>query len=120
MIGALESAVRGVYQFLFQHSKNSTNIVAALEAYHKSEISTPYGPLPAEFDRIKNVTVAVGKGNKANKTRIAAYVEWARQRLLFETILLKQKRDLLDLAKVTADEVAPLLDAEVKSTALKV
>lgn len=120
MIGALESAVRGVYQFLFQHSKNSTNIVAALKAYHKSEISAPYGPLPAEFDRIKNVTVAVGKGNKADKTRMAAYGEWARQGVLFETILLKQKRDLLDLAKVAADEVAPLSDAEVKPIGLKV
>ena len=124
VVGALESAVRGVYQFLFQHSKNSTNIAAALEAYRKSEkdggIPAPYGPLPAEFDRTKNVTVAVSEGNKADKTRMVAQGEWARQGVSFETIRLKQKRDQLDLAKVTADEVAPLLDAEVKPKGLKV
>ena len=122
VVGALESAVRGVYQFLFQHSKNSTNIAAALEAYHKSEkhggIPAPYGPLPAEFDRTKDVAEALSEGNEADKTKMAAQGEWARQGVLFETIRLKQKGDQLDLAKVTADEVAPLLDAKVKPTDL--
>lgn len=120
VVGALESAVRGVYQFLFQHSKNSTNIAAALKAYHKSEIPAPYGPLPAEFDRTKDVTEALNEGNEADQKRMAAQGEWARQGVLFETIRLKQKRDQLDLAKVTADEVAPFLDAEVKQPGVKV
>lgn len=112
VVGALESAVRGVYQFLFQHSENSTNIAAAMEAYHKNEIPAPYGPLPAEFERTKDVKEALKKGNEADQKRIAAPGEWARQGVLFETIRLKQGRDQLDLAKVTADEVAPLLDAQ--------
>ena len=116
VVGALESAVRGVYQFLFQHSKNSRQIAAALEAYNKSEIPAPYGPLPAEFDRTKDVAVALNEGNEVDETRVAAQGEWARQGVVFETIRLKQEGDQLDLAKVTADEVAPLLDAEVKPT----
>ena len=124
VVGALESAVRGVYQFLVQHHKNSKNIAAAMEAYHKSEeeggIPAPYGPLPAEFDRTEDVKELVNKGNTVDKTKLAAKGEWARQGVLFETIRLKQKRDQLDLAKVTAKEVAPLLDAEkVKPTDLK-
>ena len=124
VVGALESAVRGVYQFLVQHSKNSKYIASALKAYHKSEkdggIPAPYGPLPAEFDRTKDVTEALNEGNKVDKTRVAAQGEWARQGVLFETIRLKQKGDQLDLAKVTADEVAPLLDAGVKPTTVNV
>ena len=119
VVGALESAVRGVYQFLFQHSKNSTRIAAALDAYHKGIIPAPYGPLPAEFDRTKDVAEALIDGDEVDKTRTAARGEWARQGVLFETIRLKQKGDQLDMAKVTADEVAPFLDAEVKSTDFK-
>ena len=114
VVGALESAVRGVYQFLVQHSENSTNIAAAQKAYQKDEIPAPYGPLPAEFDRTEDVKVALNDGNKVNKEKMAPRGEWARQGVLFETIRLKQKGDQLDLAKVTAEEVAPLLDAEVK------
>ena len=120
VVGALESAVRGVYQFLVQHSFNSRQIAAAMVAYHKSPeeggVPAPYGPLPAEFHRTKDVKEALIKGNKVNKTRVAAQGEWARQGVLFETIRLKQEGDQLDLAKVTADDVAPLLDAEVKPT----
>ena len=114
VVGALESAVRGVYQFLAQHSKNSTYIDAAMEAYHKNDIPAPYGPLPAEYDRTKDVKAAVNEGNKVNEKKMAPQGEWARQGVLFETIRLRQKGDQLDLAKVTAEEVAPLLDAEVK------
>ena len=102
VVGALESAVRGVYQFLFQHSKNSRHIAAALEAYHEGGIPAPYGPLPADFDRTKEVAVVLNEGNEVNETRMAAQGEWARQGVLFETIRLKQEGD------------QPLLDAEVK------
>lgn len=120
VVGALESAVRGVYQFLVQHSKNSEHIAAAQKAYQKRPedggIPAPYGPLPAEFDRTEDVAEALNEGNEVNETRVAAQGEWARQGVLFETIRLKQQGDQLDLTKVTADEVAPLLDAEVKPT----
>ena len=120
VVGALESAVRGVYQFLFKHSKNSGQIAAALEAYNKSEIPAPYGPLPAEFDRPKDVEEVSNVGKEVDEKRTATQGELARQGVLFETIRLKQKSDQLDLAKVTAEEVAPLLDAEkVKPTDLK-
>ena len=120
VVGALESAVRGVYQFLYQHSKNSRQIAAALLAYHKSPeeggIPAPYGPLPAEFNRTKDVAETLIEGHEVDETKVAAQGEWARQGVLFETIRLKQEGDQLDLAKVTADDVAPLLDAEVKPT----
>ena len=120
VVGALESAVRSVYQFLVKHSKNSTGIAEALEAYNKSEIPAPYGPLPAEFERTKDVKEVSNEGKEPDQKRMAAPGEWARQGVLFETLRLNQQGDQLDLAKVTADEVAPLLDAEVKPPGLKV
>ena len=125
VVGALESAVRGVYQFLVQHSKNSTHIAAAQQAYHKGEdekgaIPRPFGPLPAEFERTQDVKEALKEGDdEIDESRMAARGEWARQGVLFETIRLRHDdgRDRLDLAKVTKDEVAPILESEVKSTA---
>ena len=82
VVGALESAVRGVYQFLANpiHSRNPS-IQAALQAYNLGEqseqdkeagkewkgIPAPFGPLPAEYDRTSEVAVLkvkVGKGGE--------------------------------------------------------
>lgn len=109
VVGALESATRGVYQFLFAHSKNSTAIKAALDAYNSNDVPAPFGPLPAEFDRMKDVGEA---GEKVDLEKVAAEGEWARQGVIFEQIRQAQKGDQLDLSKVTEADVAPLLDVK--------
>ena len=108
VVGALESATRGVYQFLFAHSGNSRNIKKALEAYNNDEIKAPFGPLPAEFDRTKDVGEA---GVEVDEHKVVAEGEWARQGVIFEKIRLAQGGDQLDLSKVTKDDVALLLAA---------
>ena len=114
VVGALESATRGVYQFLFAHSKNSTAIEKALDAYNANKIPAPFGPLPAEFDRMKDVGEA---GWKVDKEKTAAEGEWARQGVIFEQIRLSQGRDQLDLSKVKEADVAALLGAKAKEKA---
>ena len=108
VVGALESATRGVYQFLFAHSGNSKAINKALDAYNAGDIDAPFGPLPTEFDRMKDVSEA---GVDVDKKKAAAEGEWARQGVIFERIRLEQGGDQLDLSKVSKKDVAPLLAA---------
>lgn len=52
IVGALESAVRGVYQFLCaQAQKGHEGSAAALKLYDEDEVPSPYGPLPPEYNR---------------------------------------------------------------------
>ena len=111
VVGALESATRGVYQFLYAHSKNSTKVKRALDAYNEGKIPAPFGPLPAEFDRMRDVGEA---GTRVDTEKAAAEGEWARQGVTFEQIRLAQGGDRLDLARVTERDIKPLLDAEAK------
>ena len=106
VVGALESATRGVYQFLFAHSNNSKAIKDALDAYNANDIPQPFGPIPTEFDRMTNVAEI---GGKVDNKKTAAEGEWLRQGVLFEQIRQSQKVDKLDLSKVTEADVAPLL-----------
>lgn len=53
MVSALESAVRGVYQFLYHHSKRDANVNEIPEAYNQSKARAPYGLMPADFDCTK-------------------------------------------------------------------
>ena len=108
VVGALESATRGVYQFLFAHSGNSKAINEALDAYNAGDIEAPFGPLPTEFDRMKDVGEA---GVDVDMKKAAAEGERARQGVIFERIRLEQGGDQLDLSKVTKKDVAPLLAA---------
>ena len=55
VVGALESAIRGVYQFPYKHSKHSAKCNEVLQLYNKNRIAKPYGPIPKEFDRTKDV-----------------------------------------------------------------
>ena len=116
VVGALESATRGVYQFLFAHSKNSTAIEKALKAYNTPKrgdtpagIPAPFGPLPAEFDRMKDVGMA---GVEVDKHRAAAEGEWARQGVIFEQIRQSHGGDKLDLSIVKEEDVAPFAEAK--------
>lgn len=108
VVGALESATRGVYQFLFAHSGNSKAVNNALDAYNAGDIDAPFGPLPTEFDRMKDVGEA---GVDVDLKKTAAEGEWARQGVIFERIRLQQGGDQLDLSKVSKNDVAPLLAA---------
>ena len=112
VVGALESATRGVYQILFAHSKINTAIEKALDAYNSKKIPAPFGLLPAEFTRTKYVGEA---GIEVDMDKAAAEGEWARQGAIFEQIRQSQRRDQLDLSKVTKADVAPLLDAKAKA-----
>lgn len=51
MVGALESAVRGVYQFVHAHRTDSAAAAAATLDFEHNNIPGPFGPLPAEFNR---------------------------------------------------------------------
>ena len=137
VVGALESAVRGVYQFLAnpQHSANP-QIQAALQAYNRGEVHTqgtkdrepgipsPFGPLPAEYDRFTDTAeIKLPEADQSTGTsagtqtdgvqttkQVAGEGEWLRQTVLFETIRQQQKQDQLNLAEVKMSQVKPLLD----------
>ncbi|KAK6838047.1 hypothetical protein PG987_006328 [Apiospora arundinis] len=51
VVGALDSAVRGVYQFLRRHSSSNAAVDCAREDYERNKIPAPFGPLPAEYNR---------------------------------------------------------------------
>jgi len=52
IVGALESAVRGVYMFLHSQAvKGHAGCAAALKLYDENAVPGPYGPLPPEFNR---------------------------------------------------------------------
>jgi monoamine oxidase len=56
IVGALDSAVRGVYQFLYRHALlGHHGCKAALELYEAGKVPSPYGPVPVEFNRPSDV-----------------------------------------------------------------
>ena len=71
IVGALESAVRGVYQFLCRHAKmGHPGCQAAKKLYKEwdtlgeAKLPSPYGPLPAQFDRPADVKDDEGREGK--------------------------------------------------------
>ncbi|KAL8691863.1 MAG: hypothetical protein Q9218_003007 [Villophora microphyllina] len=112
VVGALESAVRGVYQFLY-HRSHDPKVSEVLQAYNENKVVSPYGPIPAEFDRTTDVIPLGVKDEKLEG--VSAVGEWLRQGVLAEEIRLRQGGDRLDTAKVKAEDVSEFLT--VKSTA---
>ncbi|KAL8899022.1 MAG: hypothetical protein Q9207_006403 [Kuettlingeria erythrocarpa] len=108
VVGALESAVRGVYQFLYRHSKHDAKANEVLQAYNRDEVRPPFGPVPAEFDRTQDV-VPLGVAHPEREKDVCATGEWLRQGVLAEEIRLKQGGDRLDPAKVERKEVTEFL-----------
>lgn len=104
VVGALESAVRGVYQFLFKHSRYDAKVNEVLQAYNNNKIKSPYGPVPAEFDRTTGV-IPLGAENEEQPESASCIGEWARQGVLAEEIRLEQGGDRLDPAKVKPEQV---------------
>src|SRR3569833_1305753 len=127
VVGALESAVRGVYQFLYKFSKCNEAAAAAADAYSKNEIPMPFGPIPEEYDRTAEVklpkkaarlvggepTKTPEKAPPALEVNSSPIGELARMQVLFESIRLKQGGDTLDTGKITEDMIQPFKDALV-------
>ena len=123
VVGAIESAVRGVYQFLYKHSQHSA-VDHVLQHYNRDEVAHPYGPIPKEFDRTKDVMpldvntgkIVTGEGEEGEGEAkpmkgegeakpISGNGEWLRQGVLAETWRLKQGGDLLNPKEVTKSQV---------------
>lgn len=51
VVGALESAVRGVYQFVCQRRNKHKGCLAAWQLYNDNAVRSPYGPVPPEYNR---------------------------------------------------------------------
>ena len=111
VVGALESSVRGVYQFLYRHSDRSEAAAKAVEAYNHDQVESPYGGLPAEYDRKEETewTVQDGKKDEVNQEYISRGA-WARKGVLFEGIRQQQEKEKLDATAVQPEQIAPLLD----------
>lgn len=77
IVGALESAVRGVYMFLhMQALKGHTGCAAALKLYDDDAVPSPYGPLPPEYNRVvKDGTKGVAKVNIGELAKILTILE---------------------------------------------
>lgn len=108
VVGAIESAVRGVYQFLYSHSHSSHKCSEILEKYHNNEFHAPWGPVPVEFNREKDITPLKPSGDVVDEVpelgdRVG---EWLRQGVLVEKWRLRQGGDRLDASKVKPEEVA--------------
>ncbi|KAL9615093.1 MAG: hypothetical protein Q9167_000411 [Letrouitia subvulpina] len=116
VVGAIESAVRGVYQFLYKHSKHSKKCNLVLQEYNQEKVAVPYGPIPKEFDRTQDViplTPETGKivtgrdkGKKEDPKLVSGNGEWLRQGVQVEDWRLQQGGDQLKSEKITEAQVA--------------
>lgn len=111
VVGALESAVRGVYQFLNKHSSLDKAAATAALAYENDEIAMPYGPLPAEFDRTKDIKLPEGPRNDtdAPTVRPSPVGDLARLGVLFESIRLQQGGDMIDPTAIKPEQVKAIV-----------
>ncbi|KAI9686422.1 MAG: hypothetical protein M1822_003767 [Bathelium mastoideum] len=107
VVGALESAVRGVYQFLWKHSNKSKAARLATQAYNDDMIPAPFGPIPAEYDRTDDIELP--EDIKLLQTKPPARGELARAQVVTESARLKQGGDKIDPSKIEEDQLAPIL-----------
>ncbi|KAH7308634.1 hypothetical protein B0I35DRAFT_360873, partial [Stachybotrys elegans] len=109
VVGALESAVRGVYQFLWKHSAKSAQAAEATEAYNKNQIPAPFGPIPDEYNRDEDIQLP--RDAKVQPEAMPSSTgEFARMQVLMESIRLKQGGDVIDPDKITKAQIIPILD----------
>ncbi|KAK6525853.1 hypothetical protein TWF281_010897 [Arthrobotrys megalospora] len=52
VVGALDSVVRGVFQFLYRHADENPGVKAAYQLYQENIDMGPYGPLPDEYSSL--------------------------------------------------------------------
>jgi hypothetical protein len=114
VVGALESAVRGVYQFLCTASENAPDTAAvwkAYDAYNNKNVPGPFGPIPEEWNRPKDVRLPrdYSKEDRGKiGSNIEAVGELLRMGTLIEQIRLKQGLDVIDPEQISEDDVAPI------------
>ncbi|KAF4445855.1 L-amino acid oxidase [Fusarium austroafricanum] len=113
VVGALESAVRGVYQFLCRHSERSEAAHEATKAYKKKDgpqmIEPPFGPLPAEYNLTKEDHLPTDAPAKVELQSDLYTGDLARLQVLFEWIRLEQGSDEIQPEKINKSEVRPIL-----------
>ena len=105
VVGALDSAVRAVYQFLWVRSRNSKACSEAAKLFVQkpvpgtegSELSSLFMELPSEFNRTDDV-----KDDGTTK-RSSPIGEYLRQGIFAECCRLLQNQDQLASAKVTKE-----------------
>lgn len=110
VVGALESAVRGVYQFLWKHSSKSEAAAAATEDYNQDKIKAPFGPIPEEYDRSDDIQLPSDASLDEKQTLPSPLGGLARTQVLFESIRLQQGGDTIDPTKITEQQIKPILD----------
>ena len=101
VVGALESAVRAVYQFLWVRSKKSLACSEAVKRYvqHPETLESLFCELPPEFDRTGDIKYAT-------QQRSSPIGELLRHGIMAEVIRLSQGRDQLNLKDVTESQTA--------------
>lgn len=112
-MGSLESAVRGVYQFLYKHSQKSAAIDRAIKAYNNNEVPGPYGPLPHEYDRTADIKYMKEDDVDVQSSPIG---ELLRQQVMVESIRQQQEQDQLEAKAVTKDQLTPFFPPEALKT----
>ncbi len=120
VVGSLESAVRGVYQFLATHGKYNKAAAAAAQAYERTPqdgqkqatqgetIAWPFGPLPAEYDYTDDMHTP-GPSNLKDADVPAPIGQLARLQILMEQIRLRMGEDKIDPSKVTKEDISDLV-----------
>ena len=110
VVGSLESAVRGVYQFLLTHSVHSAAAKKACDAYNgkgDKTIPGPFGPLPAEYNRTEDVQNIVGHADDAP---VASPIgELLRHQVIFENLRQAQGGDKLIAEDITKPQISPYI-----------
>lgn len=119
VVGSLESAVRGVYNFLNMASQTGDVFAqAAFDAYNlpsvdgkNPEIPGPFGPLPAEYDRTDDIAMNKAQRQMADKiaTTASPVGELARWQMEIEKIRLRQGADQVDAERISEDKIKRLV-----------
>ncbi|KAE9970475.1 hypothetical protein BLS_004896 [Venturia inaequalis] len=115
VVGALESAVRGVYQFLCTATESAPPEAAvwkAYNAYNNREIPGPFGPIPEEWNRPKDVRLPRDYSKDDRKKigeNIVPVGELLRMGILMEQIRLRQGVDVIIPDQISENDVTAIL-----------
>ncbi|OAL30364.1 hypothetical protein AYO22_01562 [Fonsecaea multimorphosa] len=120
VVGSLESAVRGVYQFLASHGQYNKNAAAAAQAYERTPqheekqtkdgptIPWPFGPLPGEYEFTEDIHTPAP--SKLKDEDVPAPIgQLARLQILMEQIRLRMGEDKIDPSKVKKEDLSDLV-----------
>ncbi len=104
VVGSLESAVRGVYNFLCKFGYVSAAAREAMTMYNHDEIPSPFGPLPYEFNRKEDI-VLVGN-DEENFSNMGA---WIRSLFVLESLRQEQEADHLIAEEVKPEQIPEIV-----------